>query len=84
MWDYGIDCRYDKGDVIKMQYNVLEQRLRFYKNGKLSKQMVKDIDVSKEYHLIIKIHSLEAKIKDSVDLIDFKIKGNKSLSFHNK
>ena len=82
--DFGIDCRYDKGDVIKMQLNIPERILRFYKNGVLSNKIVKDINVSKEYHLIIKIHSTDAAIKDSVYLIDFNIKGHKSLSFHNK
>ena len=70
-----------KGDTIKIELNIPKRQLIYYKNDKLSDVEFNNIEISKEYHLAIKVHTMDALAKDNVELIDFDIKGYKSLSF---
>ena len=76
---------YDKfkaGDVIKLELNVPKQQLKFYKNDKETDFWIDDIDLSQNYHLMVNMFGLtEHSTNDSVEIIDFKIKNYKSLSF---
>ena len=75
------DDQFRKGDIIKMELNVPKRQLIYYKNDKLSKVAFDNIKLNKKYHLAITAHTVSALVKDNVELIDFDIKGHKSLSF---
>ena len=80
--DINVAEEFDRDDTIKMVLNIPQRQLRFYKNGKLSKVVFNDIEVEKKkYHLAIKVHTLQSNDKDTVKLIDFSVKGEKSLSY---
>ena len=67
--------RFYKGDTVIMELNGKKKQLIYYKNDKLDMVRAHDIDPSKEYHLIIKVHTDSTKAKDNVQLIDFNIEG---------
>ena len=71
-----------KGDTIKMELNIPNKSLTYYKNDKLMKDSFSNIDVSKEYHLAIEISEVAMEEGDNVKLIDFSVKQYKSLSFY--
>ena len=83
---YGVgDFNYNfaKGDEIKMVFDATKQKLIFYKNGELSKKEVNNIDISKQYHLLIKVfYDYEEPESGTVQLLDCNVTGGNSLSFH--
>ena len=64
-----------------MELNIPKRHLIYYNNDKLSQIAFNNIEMTKKYHLAIKVHTISASAKDNVELIDFNIKGHKSLSF---
>ena len=78
-WD---DDDFNKGDLIKMEWNISKRQVVFYTNGKLSEKVVNNISMSKEYHLVVKIYTNEAVSGDGVKLIDFNINPQKKVSFY--
>ena len=77
----GMD-NFRNGDVIAMELNVPKRKVLFYKNYKLSDKVFYDIDISKEYHLVIELDALNARDGDNIQLLDFNVQGRQSLTFY--
>ena len=71
-------AKFEDGDTIKMELNLSLQRLRFYRNGKLSDVGFNDIDMKTNYHMMMRFQPYKGS---SVQLIDFDIQNYKLLSF---
>ena len=80
-----------QGAEIKLELDIPKRKLIFYKNDMLTKIAFDNIDLNKQYHLVVKLHQYNnnnfAKFgpKGEVKLIDFDMKGHEYVAFyHNK
>ena len=78
---FNIKDSFGIGDTIKLVLNIAAKNVIYYKNDKISKISYGNVDVSKEYHLAIKVFTSSIST-DNVQLIDFNVKNCNSLSFH--
>eukprot|EP01084_Bolivina_argentea_P134831 237702_1 len=76
--------KFGKGDVIKMQLNVPNRTLIFWKNGELS--VIKHENIAlKQYHLTIKFNTKTLSIDhDNVQLMDFNVEQYTEMIFKSK
>ena len=58
------------------------KQLKYYKNDELTEVVYDGIDLSKKYHLLVKVNAVDTLIKDDVQLIDFNVSNYNSLSFY--
>ena len=92
--DYNHDCIGNYGDdglvvsiddwnddIIQMELNIPKRKLIFHWNDKFIHTAENDIDMSKEYHLMV---LMTRKQKNSIKLIDFKMRNQKILSFYSE
>ena len=75
---------FNKHDVIKMELNLPQRKLLFYINNVLSRVMFNDIDMSREYHLVLKMNTFMVKKGDqeSIHLTGFNVEDQQCLFFH--
>ena len=75
--------KFKRGDVIKMQLDVPNKKLIFYRNDKRTNIVFDDIDVSKNYHLEINVycHGIRSL---ATQIIDFNVINHNSLTFYSK
>ena len=76
----GMD-EFKRGDMIEMRLDLSEKTLRFQKNNKETNIVFNNIDISANYHLMIRT---TADSESSFQIIDFDIKHCNSLSFHSE
>ena len=73
--------KFKTGDTVKMEFNVKMKLLRFYRNGTLTNVVFDGIDISLDYHLMIRMMTNQS-MRHFVQIIDFEMKGYKSLHFY--
>ena len=78
--------KFNDGDnVIKMELNVSEKQLKFHKNGQETNIVFDDIDITTNYHLMIRCYPKQHQINVcSFQIIEFNIKDYESISFYSK
>ena len=78
--------KFDDGDnVIKMELNVSKKQLKFYKNGQETKVVFNDIDITTDYHLMIRCYPKQHQINVySFQIMEFTITNNNSISFYSQ
>ena len=68
-------------DMIEMELNIPQKKLKFYWNDRLFHVAENDVDMSKQYHLMV---LMTGKQKDCIQLIQFKKQNHKILSFYSE
>ena len=74
---------FDFGDIIKVQLNISDRQLIFYKNNEKTNVIFDDIDASQVYHLAIRLHiSSKDGYQPSGQIIDFRAENCNNLYYH--
>ena len=74
--------RFTFGDVIKLELNVANKEVTYYKNGEKINFVFENIDISSSYHLLLRVLKRDNVPKGQ--LIDFEIIGHESMSFYDE
>ena len=72
---------FGKDDIIRIEMDVGQRTLKFYKNNKITNVMFNDIDIYACYHLMVRINTARA-IGSCFKIIDFDFNKYKCLHFH--